>query len=75
MLEKVDGHIKIFSHEIEKPYINGEKTPVKLAKLQNNLENLPEEMKNVYNMLRVGFEKNQVAIGLFVIMGEYMIRI
>lgn len=62
ILEKAAGRIKTISHGAEKPYINGEKTPVKLAKLQSNLENLPEQMKVVCNMLRAGFEKNQVAI-------------
>lgn len=62
ILEKVEGNIKTFSHEAEKAYITGEKTPIKLAKFQRNLANLPEQMKVVCNMLKAGFEKNRVAI-------------
>ena len=38
ILKKVPEGIKTFSHEEEKVYINGERTPVKLAKLQSNLD-------------------------------------
>ena len=62
ILKKVPGGIKTFSHEEEKAYINGERTPVKLAKLQSNLEILPDNMKVAYNMLKAGFEKNRVTI-------------
>lgn len=62
ILEKVPGKIKTFCYEEEKPYINGEKTPVKLAKLQSNFENLPDNMKVACNMLKAGFEKNKVNI-------------
>lgn len=60
--KKVSGDIKTFSHEEEKAYINGEKAPVKLAKLESNLENLPDNMKIVHKMLKAGFGKNKVNI-------------
>lgn len=62
ILKKVSGGIKTFSHEEEKAYINGEKTPVKLAKFESNLENLPDNMKVAYKMLKAGFQKNKVNI-------------
>jgi glyoxylase-like metal-dependent hydrolase (beta-lactamase superfamily II) len=62
ILNKVIGNIKIFSHEEEKAYINGEKTPVKLAVLESNLENLPDNMKVAYKMLKAGFQNNKVNI-------------
>lgn len=70
ILKKVSGDIKTFSHEEEKPYINGEKTPVKLAKLESNLENLPDNMKVVYKMLKAGFEKNKINIDETLIDGQ-----
>ena len=70
ILIKVPGSIKTFSHEEEKVYINGEKTPVKLAKLQSNLESLPDNMKVAYNMLKAGFEKNRVNIDETLVDGQ-----
>jgi glyoxylase-like metal-dependent hydrolase (beta-lactamase superfamily II) len=70
ILNKVPGKIKTFSHEEEKAYINGEKTPVKLAKLESNLENLPDNMKAVYKMLKAGFENNKVNIDETLIDGQ-----
>ena len=62
ILNKVIGNIKIFSHDEEKAYINGEKTPVKLAMLESNLDNLPDNMKAAYKMLKAGFQNNKVNI-------------
>lgn len=62
ILSKVPGNIKIFSHEEEKAYINGEKTPVKLAMLESNLESLPYNMKAAHKMLKAGFQNNKVNI-------------
>lgn len=59
---KVIGNIKIFSHEEEKAYINGEKTPVKLAMLETNLESLPDNMKVAHKMLKAVFQNNKVNI-------------
>lgn len=62
ILNKVIGNIKIFSHKEEKAYINGEKTPVKLAMLESNLDNLPNNMKAAHKMLKAGFQNNKVNI-------------
>lgn len=70
ILSKVPENIKIFSHEEEKAYINGEKTPVKLAKLESNFESLPDNMKVAYKMLKAGFEKNKVDIDETLIDGQ-----
>ena len=70
ILKKVPEGIKTFSHEEEKVYINGERTPVKLAKLQSNLEILPDNMKVAYNMLKAGFEKNRVNIDETLVDGQ-----
>ncbi|WP_160679820.1 MBL fold metallo-hydrolase [Clostridium sp. C8-1-8] len=70
ILNKVPANVKIFSHEEEKAYINGEKTPVKLAKLESNLESLPDNMKVAYKMLKAGFQKNKVNIDETLIDGQ-----
>lgn len=70
ILKKVSGNIKTFSHEEEKAYINGEKTPVKLAKIESNLEELADNKKIFYKMLKAGFEKNKVNIDETLIDGQ-----
>ena len=70
ILNKVPENIKTFSHEEEKAYINGEKAPVKLAKLESNLENLPDNMKAAYKMLKAGFQNNKVNIDETLIDGQ-----
>lgn len=70
IFKKVPGGIKTFSHEEEKVYINGERTPVKLAKLESNLESLSDNMKAAYKMLKAGFEKNKVNIDETLIDGQ-----
>lgn len=67
---KVLKKIKTFSHEEEKAYINGEKTPVKLAMLESNLEDLPDNIKVAYKMLKAGFENNKVNIDQTLIDGQ-----
>lgn len=70
ILKKVPENIKTFSHEEEKAYINGEKTPVKLAKMESNLENSSDNIKILYKMLKAGFEKNKVNIDEILIDGQ-----
>lgn len=70
ILKKVTGDIEIFSHEEEKAYINGEKTPVKLAMLESNFENLPDNMKAAHKMLKAGFQNNKVNIDETLINGQ-----
>lgn len=57
---------KILAHMEERPYIQGDKCPIKLAQLESRLEVLPAEMKLVYEKLKAGFQscKTKVDIGL-----------
>lgn len=72
IFQRVSGNIKTFSHEEEKPYINGQKTPVKLAKIESNLEDLTDNKKMFYKMLKAGFEKNKVNIDETLIDGQQL---
>ena len=62
ILKELPSTVEILSHESEKAYINGEKTPLKLAKLEANLNLLPEDMKSVYEKLKAGFKQSIVNI-------------
>lgn len=54
--------VKILSYGEEKDYIEGIKTPLKLAQLQKNLEHLPENMKMFYDSMKKGFEMCRVLV-------------
>src|SRR4051812_15146137 len=45
LLSELPGRVRVLAHIEEKPYIDGTKRPLKLAKMEDNLENLPETMK------------------------------
>lgn len=48
ILEASDHKIEVLAHEIDKPYIEGEKTPIKMnpERASKMLEKLPEEQRN-----------------------------
>lgn len=62
ILKEVPKSIRVFSHEEENAYINGEKTPVKLANLESSLELLSDNMKILYKKLKAGFQKCKVNV-------------
>ncbi len=53
-------HIQVLAHEEEAPYIDGRKTPVKLAILEANIDKLPEERKQYAGFLKTAFANRQV---------------
>lgn len=52
----------VFAHQEEKPYVEGTKTPVKLAGLEASLGVLPEQLKMVYDSMKAFFDNNKVQI-------------
>lgn len=62
ILKEMVSKVEIFAHEEEEKYINGEKTPVKLASLEGNLDYLPENMKLIYEKLKSGFQNSIVNV-------------
>lgn len=70
ILKEMPGKVKVFAHEQEKAYINGEKKPVKLAKLEDRLDYLPDNMKKIYKSLKVGFQSSRVDVDKTLIDGE-----
>lgn len=54
--------IETIAHEKEAPYINGQKTPLKLAALEADAENLSMEKRGFYEMLKQGFANRQIEI-------------
>ncbi|GFP75525.1 MBL fold metallo-hydrolase [Clostridium fungisolvens] len=59
---ELNPNVKILAHEVEAPYIDGRKTPVKLAALEANSENLDEQRKGFLKMLTTGFAARKIPI-------------
>ncbi len=55
-------NVEILANRVETPYINGEKTPLKLAKLEADYDNLTEDKKQVCESFKKGFAKNRVDV-------------
>jgi glyoxylase-like metal-dependent hydrolase (beta-lactamase superfamily II) len=68
--KELSDRVKILAHEEEKAYIEGEKRPLKLAQLEANLEELPEERKAFYHRIKAGFENSQVEVDQTLVDGE-----
>jgi glyoxylase-like metal-dependent hydrolase (beta-lactamase superfamily II) len=54
--------IEVAAHREEIAFIQGEKTPVKIAQLETRLNYLPEEMKETYRRLKSGFQNSIVKV-------------
>jgi glyoxylase-like metal-dependent hydrolase (beta-lactamase superfamily II) len=63
---------RVIAHVQEAPYIDGTKTPVKLAALINQGDNLPAAQKAWREMLKTGFENRRVRINQTVSDGEVL---
>jgi len=62
ILKELPNRVEVLAHEEEKPYIDGEKRPLKVAKLEDNLNSLSEEMKIIYEKLKAGFQNCKVNV-------------
>lgn len=62
IIKEQTNHIEILSHEEEKPYIEGSKTPIKLSKLEANLASLPENMKEIYKGMKAFYDNCKVVV-------------
>lgn len=67
---ELQGKVQVLAHEEEKQFINGEKKPVKLAKLEEMLDFLPDNMKMIYEKMKAGFETSRVNIDKTLTDGE-----
>lgn len=55
LLQALPG-VRVLAHSAEKEYINGSKRPLKLAKMEANLDALPEATKAFYPTFKRSFE-------------------
>lgn len=62
ILKELPVNVKVLAHEEEKPYIDGEKLPLKIAGLEAKLGSLPENMKVIYEKLKVAFQNCKIHV-------------
>lgn len=62
VIQKEVPNIKMVSSEVESKYLNGEKTPLKLAKLEKELNDNPENDKSFYFIMKKFFEENTLEV-------------
>ncbi|AAK79354.1 glyoxylase-like metal-dependent hydrolase (beta-lactamase superfamily II) [Clostridium acetobutylicum] len=55
IIKESNKKIEVFSHEEEKPYIEGTKTPLKLVKFQDKA-NTSDQIRAICEKLKIGFE-------------------
>ncbi|GHU57168.1 hypothetical protein AGMMS49975_22090 [Clostridia bacterium] len=53
---------QVMAHIEEAPYINGEKTPIKLAALSARYDDLPDDMKIMHDKLKAGFANQKTQL-------------
>lgn len=64
------NRLTVIAHEAERPYIQGETRPLKLAQLDDRLDLLPQEMKGLYEKLNVFYQNGIVEVDKTVTDGE-----
>jgi len=69
-LLKLAPGAKVLAHADEAPYIDGRKTPVKLAAMLANYESLPVDAKAWCDKMRAGFANNKIHIDQTLADGE-----
>jgi glyoxylase-like metal-dependent hydrolase (beta-lactamase superfamily II) len=62
IVKEFHGDLEVLAHKEEKPYIEGDRTAVKLAKLEANLANLPDGMKLVYEKFKTFYKNNKIPV-------------
>lgn len=70
IVNELNRKVEVVAHETEKPYITGEKTPIKLAQLEKNIASLPDDRKVFYEMLKSGFSNSKTNVDRTVVDGD-----
>jgi len=68
--KELHGKVEVISHEIEKPYVQGDVAPIKLAQMEARFGSLSEEMKSLYEGMKRGYLLSTVKVDTTVIDGD-----
>lgn len=72
IVKELGKKVEVISHETEKQYITGEKTPIKLAQLEENKNSLPDDKKGFYEILKTGFANSKTNVDKTVVDGDVL---
>jgi glyoxylase-like metal-dependent hydrolase (beta-lactamase superfamily II) len=62
LLKELPQGVAVLAHKDEKAYIEGQKRPLKLAQMEDNLDSLPGERKAFYVKFKSAFENSRVPV-------------
>lgn len=62
ILKELSQTVEMICHEEEKPYIQGDKMPMKIAQMEAKFEQLSEEMKGFYKAIKAAFANSFVKV-------------
>jgi len=71
-LLKLAPKAKVLAHVEEAPYIDGRKTPIKLAAMLQNYDSLPDERKAWFNMIKTGYANIHISVSQTLTDGEVL---
>lgn len=72
IIKYLGGKVQVISHQVEKQYITGEKTPVKIAQLEARRDSLSEDMKAFHDRLKANYENFKTDVDRTVVDGELL---
>ncbi|MFZ7103025.1 MAG: MBL fold metallo-hydrolase [Peptococcaceae bacterium] len=67
---EIPQKVQVLAHEGEKPFVQGEKTAIKLAQLEERLDSLSAEMEERYKILKNAYKNLTVAVDKCLADGE-----
>jgi glyoxylase-like metal-dependent hydrolase (beta-lactamase superfamily II) len=67
---ELDGRVSVLAYKDEQAYIDGERTPLKLAQMEAHLSTLPDEMRTTYLQLKAAFEASRTRVDQTLTDGE-----
>ena len=70
LVKELPEGIEVLAHLEEKPYIQGEKRPIKMAQLEARLDSLPDEMKARFKNFKANFENLKTRVDKTLADGE-----
>jgi glyoxylase-like metal-dependent hydrolase (beta-lactamase superfamily II) len=62
IVRRLQGQVKVLAHQTEKAYIQGDKTPLKLAQFEANQAALTDETRLLVTRLKAGFERSYAPV-------------
>lgn len=68
--KELSNSVTVLAHEQEAAYVDGSKTPIKLAQLEANFDSLPKAMKELYEKFKVGFQNSKADVDKILVDNE-----